>query len=430
MINIRQAVYKSLLACEKDDKFSNLELSAAFERYQMNKSEKALFTALFYGVIEKSITIDYFIEKYTSKKISRLDDAVLIILRMGIFEILFFSTPDSAAVNEAVKLATRFASRAKGFINAVLRKVCTEKECLPYPNNDRVLYYSVKYSLPKWICKSFIDDYPDDAVQLMECSSRQRETTLRVNTLKTDIKVLLNEIGGKKCKYVSSGIISDKPISEIKALSDGRAFVQDEASQIQTAVLDARPEMTVIDVCACPGGKSFGAAITMENRGRIYSFDLHASKLPLISNMAQKLGIDIIKAVEHDSTVTETNLAGLADRVICDVPCSGLGVLSKKADLRLRDEKLNEDLPNLQYQILCASSKYLKVGGVLIYSTCTLRSVENEDVVTRFVKENPNYILEDFTVTNDLFSCNGMLNLFPHKHETDGFFIAKIKRNS
>jgi 16S rRNA (cytosine967-C5)-methyltransferase len=146
--------------------------------------------------------------------------------------------------------------------------------------------------------------------------------------------------------------------------------------------------------------------------------------------MAQKLGIDIIKAVEHDSTVTEPNLEGLADRVICDVPCSGLGVLSKKADLRLRDENLNEDLPNLQYQILCASSKYLKVGGVLIYSTCTLRSVENEDVVTRFVKENPNYILEDFTVTNDLFSCNGMLNLFPHKHETDGFFIAKIKRIS
>lgn len=429
MINVRNAVYKSLLSSEKENKFSNIELSAAIERYQMDKFEKAQFTALFYGVIEKSITIDYLIEKYTSKKVSRLDYSVLIILRLGIFEILYFSTPDSAAVNEAVKLASRFASRAKGFINAVLRKICSEKDDLPFPKkSDGVLYYSIKYSLPTWICSSFINDYPDIAEDLMNCSTAQRKTTLCANTLRISPEQLKDQVNGVFGKYANTAVITDMPVSQIKALKSGEAFVQDEASQIQTKVLSAEPSMNVIDVCACPGGKSFGAAIAMKNIGSLTSFDIHSSKLPLIEKGAERLGISIIKTAQHDSTVAKEEFINKFDRVICDVPCSGLGVLSKKADLRHRDEKLNDDLPDLQYKILSASAKYLKNDGVLIYSTCTLRKVENEDIVNRFVSENTDYVLEDFEVTNDLRSKRGMITLFPNIHETDGFFIAKIRK--
>lgn len=431
MINIRNAVYRSLLSSEKDKKFSNIELSAAIERYQMDKNEKAQFTALFYGVIEKSITIDYLIEKYTSKKISRLDDSVLIILRLGIFEILYFSTPDSAAVNEAVKLASRFASRAKGFINAVLRKVCAEKESLPYPTQkDGVIYFSIKYSLPIWICESFIKDYPEIAEDLMSYSSTVRKTTLCTNTLRITPEELKNQVNGAYGKYADTAVITDLPVSHIDALKNGDAFVQDEASQIQTKALDAKAGMNVIDVCACPGGKSFGAAVSMKNIGSVASFDIHASKLPLIEKGAENLGISIIKTEKHDSTIAKDELINKFDRVICDVPCSGLGVLSKKADLRHRDESLNDELPDLQYKILCSSAKYLKDGGILIYSTCTLRKDENEDIVTNFIQNNPDYDLEDFVITDDLRSEGGMMTLFPNVHGTDGFFIAKIKKMS
>jgi len=429
VINVRNAVYKSLLSSKKDNKFSNIELSAAIERYQMDKNEKAQFTALFYGVIEKSVTIDYFIEKYTSKKISRLDDSVLIILRLGIFEILYFSTPDSAAVNEAVKLASRFASRAKGFINAVLRKVCAQKNSLPYPSKqDGVIYYSIRYSLPIWICESFIKDYPEIAEDLMSYSSTVRMTTLCANTMRISPNDLKNQVNGVFGRYADTAVITDMPVSQIIALKNGDAFVQDEASQIQTKALDAKAGMNVIDVCACPGGKSFGAAVSMKNIGSVTSFDIHASKLPLIEKGAEKLGISIIKTEQHDSTVVKDELINKFDRVICDVPCSGLGVLSKKADLRHRDEGLNYELPDLQYKILSSSSKYLKDGGILIYSTCTLRKVENEDIVTSFIKNNPDYVLEDFVITDDLRSDCGMLTLFPSIHGTDGFFIAKIRK--
>ena len=429
MINVRNAVYKSLLSSKKDSKFSNIELSAAIERNQMDKHEKAQFTALFYGVIEKSVTIDYLIEKYTSKKISRLDDSVVIILRLGIFELLYFSTPDNAAVNEAVKLASRFASRAKGFINAVLRKIALEKDDLPYPKKtEGTLYYSIKYSLPIWICESFIKDYPEIAEDLMSYSSSIRKTTLCANTIRRSAQSLKELVNGEFGNYAETAVLTDLPVSQIVALENGEAFVQDEASQIQTKVLDAKPGMNVIDVCACPGGKSFGAAISMQNFGSIISFDIHASKLPLIEKGAQRLGISIIKAQQHDSTVTKEEFVNSFDRVICDVPCSGLGVLSKKADLRHRDESLNDDLPALQYKILSASAKYLKSDGILIYSTCTLRKAENENIVTKFVSENPNFVLEDFVVANDLKSDQGMLTLFPNVHKTDGFFIAKIRK--
>ena len=240
----------------------------------------------------------------------------------------------------------------------------------------------------------------------------------------------MEELECERCRFASNAVTTDRPISSIKALTTGEAFVQDEASQIQTVALDAKKGMTVIDVCACPGGKSFGAAVSMDNEGFVYSFDIHSSKLSLIDSTAKKLGISIIESSEHDSTVTKERLIGKADRVICDGPCSGLGVLSKKADLRHRDENLNVDLPDLQYRILSASSKYLKDGGILIYSTCTLRKAENEDVVTKFIQNNPDFVLEDFVITDYLVSQNGMLTLFPNVHETDGFFIAKIKRNS
>ena len=204
--------------------------------------------------------------------------------------------------------------------------------------------------------------------------------------------------------------------------------MQDEASQLCVKALDAKAGMNVLDACACPGSKSFGAAIDMKNIGRIISFDLHSSKLPLIEKGASRLGIDIITVKEGDGTVFRPEYEGVADRVICDVPCSGYGVCGKKPELRYKDIDESRELPAIQLEIAKNGARYLKAGGVMVYSTCTLNNAENCDVVRRFVAENTDFVLEDFTV-GTLSSEGGMLTLYPHVHNTDGFFIAKLRKN-
>lgn len=213
----------------------------------------------------------------------------------------------------------------------------------------------------------------------------------------------------------------------LSGFSTGEFFVQDRACVVSALALDPKPNETVIDVCACPGGKSFAAAILMSDTGIVYSFDLHESKLSLISDGAARLGLSSVAPRTLDATTPDAELFGKADKVICDVPCSGLGVLGKKPDLRYKSEESAMELPALQYEILTESVKYLKVGGELLYSTCTLNPAENERVIERFLENNSNYSAVDFTSAG-YASEGGMLTLLPHIHACDGFFMAKIKK--
>lgn len=431
----REAAYRSLISTEKSGKYSNIELSSSIARTDLSDADRALYTSIFYGVIEKTVTLDYFISHFSSKPIKRLDTATLILLRMGMYQIVFSEKiPDSAAVNETVKLAARYSARSKGFINALLRKVCEKKDSLPYPNreSDRLSYLSVFYSIPYSICELWEKDYPDKLESILEAISKKPPITLRVNTLVTDRDTLLEKYDYlEPCRFSPFGLRLTRsvPIGDISPLCAGECFVQDEVSQLASLALDPKEGDIVVDVCAAPGGKSFGAALLMQDRGSVLSLDVHENKLSLIENEAKKLGIVSIKTAAHDSTEPIGEMIGRANRVICDVPCSGLGVISKKSDLRYNAKEDSRELCELQYKILTAASKYLAAEGVLVYSTCTLRKAENEDNVTRFLRENSDFELMPFEI-GGLCADSGMLTLFPGMVSSDGFFIAKITRRA
>lgn len=302
------------------------------------------------------------------------------------------------------------------------------------PECDTVEYLSVKYSCPTWLCSMWIENYGREKCEsLLSSINVNPKITLRANTLKIsrdELISLLNE-KGISCLPTSvskNGVaLSDyTPISDITPLSDGLCIVQDEASQICSAALGAEPGDFVIDTCSCPGGKSFGIGMDMKNEGRLLSLDLHESKLSLVKNGAERLGITILETAVHNGTHPCPDLEGKADKVLCDVPCSGLGVIAKKPDLRYKSPSDISKLPDIQYKILENASKYVKVGGVLLYSTCTLNKAENEDVVARFLTEHPEFSPSS---TNMPF-LKESVTLFPDEHHTDGFFIARFVRIS
>ena len=432
--NIREVAYKLLTRIEKEKKFASLALDAEVERGDYSPEERSFLTALTYGTVERRLSLDHLISHYTGKSIGRLDLPVVILLRLGLYQILYLDRiPDSAAVNETVKLSARYAARTKGLINAILRRAVREKDALPFPEGNTPEALSVRHSIPLWILQSWKKDYPDQLESLCQAVNVTAPLTLRVNTLKTTRELLCDTL---PCKWETiDGLESavrlseNCPVSSLTALSDGQCFVQDAASQTAALVLDAKPGMEVADVCACPGGKSFSIAISMENKGKVHSFDLHESKLSLITDGARRLGIDIIEAKAHDSSSALPELVGKMDRVLCDVPCSGLGVLSKKSDLRYKEEDAVKALPPLQAAILEASSAYVKAGGVLVYSTCTLRKAENEEIVTNFLATHPEFEAVAISECGQS-AADGMLTLFPDGKGSDGFFIAKLRRKN
>ncbi len=434
----REAAYRSLYLCERDKKYSSLEIDASIKRFSLEGADKGLYTALVYGVIERKITLDYIISKLSSKPTKSLDSEVLTLLRLGLYQLIWLDRiPDSAAVNETVNLAKKNAPRAASFINAVLRNFLRTmgKDSLPYPDEDNTEnYLSVRYSCGCDVL-GVLSASLTDVRPVLAAFEHQPDVTLRVNTLKISREELLTKLTEKGIQaeltvYSPFGVrlirkTLPKEISEL--ISEGFVYIQDEASQI--AVLAASPKSgdVLIDTCACPGGKSFTAAVLMENKGRVLSFDLHKNKLSLVESGAKKLGITIIETAEKDGSKPDETLKETADTVICDVPCSGLGVIAKKPEIRYKSKSEFSRLPEIQYSILSNAATYVKNGGVLCYSTCTLNMAENEAVVKRFLAENNNFTAEDFSVST-LESTDGMLTLYPNVHGTDGFFVAKFRK--
>lgn len=417
----RFLAYKILLKIERDKAYSNIAVDAVLKN---NDVVSAPFVCqLVYGVIERKITLDYILSQFLTQPLKKLNPQVLTILRMGVYQIKFMDkVPDSAAVNESVKLVKKVkCAFASGLVNSILRKVSTND--IEYPETDNNAYnLSVKYSCPEQLVKHYIDDFGfEDTKEYLKDSLGNAPIVLRTNTLKTttdELKKLLNNenISASKCDDIENALVltDGGAVFKTKAYSDGLFHVQDKASQICISKLDPKPNEIVFDMCASPGGKTFTIAENMENKGKIYSFDLYEHRVKLISDGAIRLGIDIVNANVGDASKFNDKLP-LADKILCDVPCSGLGVIRRKPEIRYKDLDFVDNLCELQYNILNCSAKYLKQNGVLVYSTCSLNKKENENICDRFLAHN-----------NDFKKAEDYITLWPHKNGTDGFFIAKF----
>ena len=400
-------------------------------RADLEKNDAALYTLLYLGVTEKKLLLDYVIGQYSKTPVNEIDTEVKNAIRLGIYQLLFTDRiPDYSAVDQSVELVPK---KAKGFVNAVLRSFLRNNKKIEYPR-DEWERLSIEASLPMPIIDLFRSSYGDHTARAI-VSYREKDfsLSLRVNTLKSSAEEIFDILTERGYKPLASqygdGIIKCAvPVSEIKDLIDtGAVFVQDESSYICALSLGAEPGDRVADVCACPGGKTFSTAIEMKNKGEIRASDLHKSKLSLIEKGASRLGIDIISVSEQNAKIFVPENEGAFDRVLCDVPCSGLGVIFKKPDIKYKPIDAIKSLPQIQYDILASCSRYVRIGGTLVYSTCTLCKAENQDNIAKFLKENSGFVPVDFEL-GGISSENGMYTFMPHITGTDGFFVARLRR--
>lgn len=432
----RQTAYDTLLSVFKNKAYSNIALNKTLAENKLENKDKTFATALFYGVLERKITLDYILKKYSKKRINKLDKEVLIILEMGIYQLLYMdSVPDSAAVNECVKLVSyaRKAS-AKPFINAVLRGFIRDKKefILPDIKQDKLSYYSIKYSCPKWLFSQWEEQYDiDTAIELSKASLKRPPLTVRVNTLKTTTDKLINYLDNRGVKAKKHDYLEDclfledtGSIEKLPQYKQGLFYVQDASSQLCVKALNPSKNQTVLDICSAPGSKSFTMAQYMQNQGEIYAFDLYEHKLKLIKDSAKRLGISIIKTAIQDGAVKNDNIKK-ADCILCDVPCSGLGIIRRKPEIKYKELKDFDDLPQIQYSILQNASSYVKNGGHLVYSTCTTNKKENEEVINKFLTKNISFKPLQLPLNvSKIDDIGSNITLLPHINNSDGFFIA------
>lgn len=433
MINARQIAFEALLKTFKEDAYSNLTLDRFLSKTNIDTRDKSFVSALFYGTIERKITIDYQLSKYLSKPLKKLKPEVLILLELGAFQILFMNkVPISAAVNESVSLAKRNSlSFASGLVNAVLRKIASNGILLP-DEKDKAYYLSVKYSCPVEYVQLWFEELGEaDTVSLLESTVGETEIIIRTNTCRCSsdelIEILGNEGVKAEKKYIDNALSIDLSGQDIEALNSYKAglfHVQDLSCQICCRAFGAKNNETIFDLCSAPGGKAFTVAQYMNNEGSVRCFDLYKSRVELIKKGADRLGLTCISAEVSDASIYNEKI-GMADRVLCDVPCSGLGIIRRKPEIKYKSIDSLSDLPEIQYNILSNAARYVKPAGTLVYSTCTLLRRENNDVCERFLNLN-----EDFyavTPAPDI-SQDKYLTLLPHKNGGDGFFIAVFKR--
>ena len=427
--NPRAVCFEALKKCEASGQYSNIALDLALKRNELSNSDRALVTTLFYGVIERKITLDYFISELSSRELSEIDRDTRMLLRLGIYQLRFLDRiPDHAAINETVSLASR---KTSGFVNAILRAYTrsANKIEMPKAEDGEARALSVRFSVGEALAGKLIATFGYDRSEKILSSLEGKDAiTVRTNTLRTSRDELCSALGGEPTALSPFGVKTSGQVTSLYGYDEGLFYVQDEASQLCAMALGAHAGERVVDTCSCPGSKSFGIALDMNNEGELYSFDLHANKLSLVISSAKRLGIDIIKTEERDARSPSEDLLGKVDKVLCDVPCSGFGVLKKKPELRYKNPEASAALPDIQYDILESSVRYLKVGGVLVYSTCTVLPEENEKNIERFLAKHKEFSLCPFEV-GKLRCESGMVTFLPDEYGTDGFFIAKLIKN-
>lgn len=419
----RRAAFASLSKM-RAGKYANLEVGTVLSRIQLSEEDRGLYTALVYGVTERLLTLDYMISTLSRRPLSALDGEVLCALRLGLYQLAFMDRiPPHAAVSQSVALTP---AKGRGFVNALLRTFVRRGCTVPMPEGKEVQTLSVRYSVPAPLCDAFVAWFGTDTAEKIFVAFLEKEdATLRINTLRHSAGEIAARLGGSVSKICDVCVKTPAFAGVLSGVEAGDWFVQDEASALCARVIGARPGETVVDVCAAPGGKSFAMAMEMENQGKIYAYDLHGNKLTLIQRGGEKLGISILETEERDARAPRESLIGQADRVLCDAPCSGLGVIGKKPDIKYKEMDTIIRLPAVQYDVLVGAAAYVRPGGTLVYSTCTLNPAENVGVTDRFLAEHPEFEPAPFSFAG-VEQSN--LTLLPHIHGTDGFYICRMQR--
>lgn len=434
----RDTALSVLTACRKEGAWSDGSLKNAIKNNGLDARDAALATHICYGVLQNRNLLDFYISHYCTQKAEKLQPTVLDILRIGAYQMIFMDKiPSNAAVNEAVEMTKRSeCKKAFGLVNAVLRKIAANKDNLPpIPSDSKVDYLALKYSHPKWLVERLVGILGQEAEEYLAACNAPVPMTAQVNTLQAKREELLAELHRENIcaephPYLDSAftVTGSGNLEELDAFLRGDFTVQDTASRLAVLAADPKAGEKVLDCCAAPGGKSFAAAMLMGNEGSIISCDIHPHKLKLIENGAKRLGIDIIETALADGKVQREDFVGAFDTVICDAPCSGLGIIRKKPDVRYKDPVALKGLPNIQKAILENVSSYVKPGGTLLYSTCTILPEENEEVTEGFLASHSEFTKEIFTLPG-VGEVWGQVTLWPQRYGTDGFYICKMRRN-
>lgn len=445
-IDVRAAALDILLEITQEKEYSHIAIRGALDKMQyLPKQERAFMNRLVEGTLEYMLRIDYILDQFSSVKVKKMKPVIRNILRCGVYQLLFMdSVPDSAACNEAVKLAQKKGFYSlKGFVNGVLRTISREKEHIRYPSREHQLseYFSVYYSMPLWLVERWVGEYgPAVTEQMLQDFLKDKPITIRCQLYRMDPELTVDSLRRQgatvePAPYLPyAWYLSDySHLAGLKSFVMGRFVVQDVSSMLVTEAAAPKKGDYVIDLCAAPGGKSLHAADKMEGYGHVDARDLTEYKVELIRENIQRTGAINIEACRKDATVRDKDCEGKADIVLADVPCSGLGVIGRKTDIkyRMNPDKIQE-LTVLQRQILHNAAAYVKPGGTLIYSTCTITREENTDNVRWFLENYPYepdsldpYLCEEL---HSETTCQGYLQLLPGVHKTDGFFLARFKR--
>lgn len=418
----------ALIACRRQNAWSDGVLKEIIRRSGLDRRDAALVSRLCYGVLQNQMLLDFYLEQFLRGGVKKLQPQVADILRLGAFQILLCDKiPSFAAVNEAVEQTRQSANRqAAGLVNAVLRNLIRNRETLRQPTD-----LATRYSHPQPLVELLKQAVGGEKLEpLLASHNTAPEMTVQTNLLKVTTDALIEQlqdagVGVKQHPWLADCLIlSDTgSLEQLDAFRQGLFYVQDPAAKLAVQCAGLEPGMTVLDCCAAPGGKSFASAIAMENRGKLFSCDIHPHKIALIEKGAARLGILCLSAQVQDAAKQVPQWVGQMDAVIADVPCSGLGVIRKKPDIRYKDLSQIGRLPQIQQAILQNQAAYVRPGGVLLYSTCTVLPAENQDVVTRFLASHPEFSLEPLDI-----APGGMITLLPCEQGTDGFFICKLRR--
>ena len=442
MADVRKIAFDVISRVLYEDAYSAIALNSAVKENQLSPLDASFLSALVYGVLERKLTLEYIIRQYSSLRIKKIEKKTLIVLYLGVYQLIYMDkVPDSAAVNESVKLCKKLRLfKSAGFVNAVLRNLVRADKQYQMPDQaDRVKYLSVRYSCPETLVSEWLSEYGDSNTETILSGFLGRPpVTVRVNTLKTTKTALSASLKKQGIEVEDISYLENSlhlshtgSLERIPEFKEGHFFVEDAASQLCAEMLGAQEEERICDVCAAPGGKSFYSAVRMKNRGAVYSYDVHAHKLRLIEEGARRLGIDIIRTSVRDAAENRNPLPE-CQRILCDVPCSGLGILRRKPEIRYKTDTNIDILPKLQYSILCMSASFLPISGILVYSTCTLRARENSEIVDRFLREHPDFAPEPLDlpqgIEHQIPEGDHCLTMLPGVYHTDGFFIAKLRR--
>jgi 16S rRNA (cytosine967-C5)-methyltransferase len=433
---VREKALRVMVEVMEKKAYSNLALDDVLKDYRLKDLDKAFISELVYGTLRFLKTLDRMISHFSKIKLKKISPWILNILRMGVYQILYMRVPSSAACDESVNLARRFGHNASaGFVNGILRNVAKNHEMVPLDTLED------QYSFPEWLVQKWVEEFGENfTVDLMKALNQRPEITIRGNLLKIDLERLKEElkkegVSFENGKYIEEALtIKGADIDNLASFTQGYFYVQDESSMIAVKVLDPKPGEKVLDVCAAPGGKASYSASLMNNKGSLIAGDIHPHRVLLLKENFKRLGVQIAKTQVIDGTFYLDSFQDQFDKVLADVPCSGLGIIRRKPEIKW--EKTKEDvakITEIQKKILQNVSSYVRLGGVLVYSTCTLNKEENENIVEAFLQENQNFIPDPLHpyLPKDLAVQEKQqhhITLYPNIHGVDGFFISRLKR--